>query len=328
MRDIYFEENYGKLYEQIENGTSMVYNYEDDLGKAHHMFIKREIPFSIDENIYYDIVTPYGYGGPSIEPVDENKRDELVQNFMAGLDDFCTKQNIVSEFVRFHPLIENAYDFMKYYDVSQIRNTLGTSLNEYDDPFQTEFSKSCRKNIRQSLKAGVTYRITENPEDVSQFKDIYYSTMDRNKASEYYYFAEDYFNLCLEYFKDNLLLVEAIFEGEVIAMGFYFIYGDFIHTHLSGTISDYLHLSPAYILRYALTQWGKEKGYKVIHHGGGRSNDPNDSLYKFKKRFSKNTEFNFFIGKKIWNKNVYKQLCEMSNADNNSDFFPAYRSKA
>lgn len=325
MRDIYFEPNYGKLYEKIENGISMVYDYEDDFGKVQHMFIKRKIPFSIDNNIYYDIVTPYGYGGPTVEPNNENTRNKLIQNFMIGLDKFCSKQNIVSEFVRFHPLVDNAYDFMKHYDVSQIRNTLGTNLYEYDDPFQEEFSKSCRKNIRQSLKAGVTFKITEQPNDVSKFLDIYYSTMDRNNASDYYYFDEEYFNLCLEYFKDNLLLVEAVYEDKVIAMGFYFIYKDFIHTHLSGTISDYLYLSPAYVLRYALTQWGKEKGYKIIHHGGGRSNDPNDSLYKFKKRFSKNTEFKFFVGKKVWNENVYRQLCEMRNIDNNSDFFPAYR---
>src|SRR5699024_9921833 len=151
------------------------------------------------------------------------------------------------------------------------------NLENYEDPFQSEFSKSCRKNVRRALRDGVTFNIVEKPSDVSKFKDIYYSTMDRNNAMDYYYFDEDYFNSCVELFQDNLLLVEAIYEEKIIAMGFYFVYKDYIHIHLSGTMSDYLHLSPAYVLRYGVTQWGKENGYKMIHHGGGRTNSPDDT---------------------------------------------------
>ena len=32
-----------------------------------NQFIKREIPLLLDGKKYYDIVTPYGYGGPYIE---------------------------------------------------------------------------------------------------------------------------------------------------------------------------------------------------------------------------------------------------------------------
>src|SRR5699024_2011904 len=142
-------------------------------------------------------------------------------------------------------------------------------------------------------------KVIEKPTDVSKFKQFYYSTMDRNSASNYYYFNDSYFNKCLEYFRDNLLLVESIYQGQTIAMGFYFIYENIIHIHLSGTLSEYLHLSPAYILRYGVTEWGKENGYSLIHHGGGRTNDVKDSLYTFKKQFGNNTDFKFHIGKKI-----------------------------
>lgn len=327
MLDIYFDPNYGKLYESIENGTCEVYNHESELGSIRHMFIKRKIPMEIEGVTYYDLVTPYGYGGPVIVSHNEAKRDLLISEFISEFRKYCMKNNIVSEFVRFHPVIENAYDFKEYYDVSYIRNTVGTNLNDYDDPFQSEFSKSCRKRIRKALKDGVSFKITEKPNDIGKFKEIYYSTMDRNNATNYYYFDEDYFNLCLKYFKDNLLLVEAIYEEKTIAMGFYFVYKDFIHIHLSGTLTEYLYLSPAYILRYAVTQWGKENGYKLIHHGGGRTNDPEDTLYQFKKRFGVNTDFKFYIGKKIWNVNIYNELCRVKNIDINTEYFPAYRSK-
>ena len=35
--------------------------------------------------------------------------------------------------------------------------------------------KTCRKNIRQALNKGVTYRVTKSPENIDSFKEIYYS---------------------------------------------------------------------------------------------------------------------------------------------------------
>lgn len=323
MFDIYFDENYGKLYEKIENGTSIVFKHESELGKIQHQFIKREIPIHTNNDTYFDIVSPYGYGGPII--IETSDRDALVAEFEKKFKEYCQEKNIVSEFIRFHPVIQNNKDFETIYDVDGIRNTVGTNLKDFDDPFQAEFSRSCRKNVRRALRNDVSFKITEKPDDIKSFLEIYYSTMDRNSAQNYYYFDEEYFNKNLEYFKDNLLIVEAIYEEKTIAMGFYYIYNEYIHTHLSGTLSEYLKLSPAYVLRYALTQWGKEQGYHLIHHGGGTTNDPEDSLFKFKKQFGNNTEFEFHIGKKVWNEEIYDSLCSENNIDKNIEFFPAYR---
>lgn len=325
MVDIYFEPNYGNLYEGIEKGKSIVYKYESDYGKIHHMFIKREIPNKVNGETYYDLVSPYGYGGPVIVSFKEGHKKKLKDEFIRDFDKYCTENKIISEFIRFHPIIQNAKDFSQYYHVSHIRNTVGTNLSDFEDPFQSEFSKSCRRNIRRAIRKGIEYEVIENPNDVSEFKEFYYSTMDRNNANDFYYFNDNYFKKCVELFKDNLILVKAIYNEKTIAMGFYFVYNDYIHIHLSGTLTEYLKLSPAYILRYAVTLWGKEKGYKLIHHGGGRTNDPEDSLYKFKKQFGKNTDFKFYVGKKIWNKSIYNQLCVMNNIPKKTDFFPAYR---
>lgn len=324
-KDIYFEENYGKLYEKIENGIAKTFKYEDENGKISNQFIVREIPIKVDEEKYFDIVTPYGYGGPIIEKCAEGQEHKLIELYVKEFEKYCYENKIVSEFVRFHPLFNNGKYFTNYYNAECIRSTLGTNLKDYEEPEKQEFSKSCRKNIRQALNKGVTYKITEAPNDIKKFKEIYYSTMDRNKATDYYYFKDEYFENILRYFQKNVLLVEAIYENKTIACGLYFIYNRTIHIHLSGTLSEYLFLSPAYILRYAVTLWGKQNGYEIIHHGGGRSNSEEDTLYKFKKSFAKNTNFEFFIGKKIWNQEVYERLCNIKQIDAKSDFFPAYR---
>ncbi len=325
MIDIYFDKNYGKLYEHIENGKAKVFKYKDSNGIISNQFIVKEIPIKIDDNKYYDIITPYGYGGPIIESCTEGGKKDLVNNYENAFKKYCQENNIVSEFVRFHPIIDNIKDFEKLYDAKFLRHTVGTNLKISDNPMEVEFSKSCRKNIRKALNKGIAYKVTVAPEDLCEFKKIYYITMKRNNASNYYYFGDEYFKNILKYFKENVVLVDAIFENKVIASGLYFIYNNLIHIHLTGTLNEYMYISPEYVLRYAITIWGKENGYEIVHNGGGRSNSEEDSLYKFKKQFAQNTEFDFYIGKKIWNEEVYNRLCEYKKIDKSVDFFPAYR---
>ena len=33
----------------------------------------------------------------------------------------------------------------------------------------------------------------------------------------------------------------------------------------------------------------------------------------------------FYVGRKIWNKDIYNKLCEIKNVDKNEEYFPAYR---
>lgn len=326
MEDIYFEPDYGKLYENMENGERVFYEHSNEYGTITNLFIKRKIPIDLKDGItYFDITTPYGYGGPIINNVVNNNKKKLIDSYITSFNKYCKENNIITEFIRFHPVINNASDFEKSYVTTFLRNTVGTNLSITDNPILTELSKSARKNVRKSLKKGVTYEVDVEPSSLDDFIEIYYSTMNRNQADDYYYFSKDYFENALKYFKKNIITVKAFYEDQLIAMGFYFKYKKYLHTHLSGTLSEYLYLSPAYVLRHALIEWGKENNYNLIHHGGGKTNNKDDGLYKFKERFSKDTKFEFYIGKKIWNEQVYIELCNEVDADKDQSYFPAYR---
>lgn len=325
MQDLYFELNYGKLYEAIESGVCEVFEFENGLGKVRHLFLKRQIPVPVNGIQYYDLTTPYGYGGPFIsEALEENKK-ELVEQFGKAFQIYCKQHNVVSEFIRFHPLFLNACDFTGIYDIQHRRCTTGTNLHAYEDPVQSEFSKSTRRNIRKAINAGVTFEVTVNPINLKNFKEIYYSTMKRNNADSIYYFDDGYFSDCLRLLGKHVVLTEVNYEGQTIGMGLSFIYNKIIHTHLSGTLEEYHDFSPAYLLQYALAVWGKENGYHLIHDGGGRTSEPDDKLFLFKKQFGKNTEFDYYVGHKIWCSEVYQKLCQEIDAFEETDFFPAYR---
>ena len=146
-----------------------------------------------------------------------------------------------------------------------------------------------------------------------------------------YYFDDEYFNKLIEYFPDNLVTVKIFLDSneksELIGMGLYFRYGKYLHTHLSGTLTEFLKFSPAYILKQAFLEYGKENGYSIIHYGGGKTSSTEDSLREFKERFGQRTQFNFCLGTKIWNQEKYDEFCTVMGTTKENDFFPAYRKK-
>lgn len=325
-KDIYYNVYYGKLYENTEHGKLETFEVDSEYGKIEHIFIKREIEMSTERK-YYDIVTPYGYGGPIITEC--NDKEKLLAQFEKNFTEYCTKNNIVSEFIRFHPIFENALDFKGIYDVVYSRHTVGTNLKDYDDPVQAEFSKSLRREIRKAEKNGVTVRTILEPKDLSVFKKLYEETMDRNEADAYYYFPDSYYEYIIKYLGKSVLEIQLIYENEIIASEMYFIEGDLMHAHLLGSSQKMLDLDAGALLEATAARWGHEHGYRYIHHGGGRTSAEDDSLYTYKKKYGKNTEFDFYVGKKIWDREKYDELVAKREGELNhkidSDYFPKYR---
>lgn len=325
-KDIYYNEFYGRLYEKTENGTLEKFSIDSEYGKIEHLFIKRAITLD-EKNSFFDIVTPYGYGGPLI--IECFNKENLLKQFEKEFTEYCKKNNIVSEFIRFHPIFENALDFNKIYDVNYSRHTVGTNLKDYDDPIQAEFSRSLRREIRKAEEKGVTAKTIFAPEDLSVFKKLYEETMQRNNADSYYYFPDSYYEYIIKYLGKSVLEIQLVFEDSIIASEMYFVEGNLMHAHLLGSSQKMLELNAGALLEATAVRWGREHGYKYIHHGGGRTSEANDPLYTYKKKYGKNTEFDFYVGKKIWNEKKYNEFTQKQEVKLGKkitdDYFPKYR---
>ncbi|CAM4206856.1 Acetyltransferase (GNAT) domain-containing protein [Lacicoccus alkaliphilus] len=322
--DIYFTREYAKVNELIENGEAKFFEIKSKYGHITHSAIKRKIQTKIGGVRYYDLISPYGYGGPVIH--EHTNRAKLISEFKECFSIYCANNNIVSEFIRFHPVFQNQKDASGIYDTTYVRQTVGTDLKRFEDTFQNEFSRTARTKIRKRLRDDrLSFHVERGFENIESFIDIYNKTMGRHDAAQFYYFDREYFYALKDQFGGDMMTISVRFEGRIIAMGLYFLSGDIIHDHLNGTDPDYLEFSPAYLLKYASMMWGVKNGYSLIHYGGGVSNAADDPVLHFKKRFSKHTEFEFHIGKKIWNREAYNKLCDMRGMDKNREFFPAYR---
>ena len=324
MKDSYFAQKYGQLYESIEGGKCEVYDFHHSAGTIRHIFIKREIQVTENGKAFFDIVTPFVYGGPIILSCKENRKKELIKAFQKAFKYYCDANNIICEVLHFHPGLSNADDFAGLYDMHQIGNTLGTNLVDCKDPFNEEFSASCKKNIFEALEKGVDYRVTAGPYNLRYFKDIYFSIADNKKEINNGLFNKEFLSSCFEIARKNTIIVEAVYKGRTIGISVNLLFNNILQPHLAAALPEFEYLFPKHILHYGLTDWGKKNGMDMIHNGAGNTIGEEDALYLFKKQFG-SLKLKYLIGKKVWNEGIYENLCKAVGVGVDAEYFPAYR---
>lgn len=329
LEDIYFTDEYCEVYEKNGDGILTKFFLDTDEGKVIYKFLKRKIDISInDYEEYYDITTPYGYGGPLILECEEHNMEKLVQKFKSKFYEYCKENNIIAEFIRFHPIIENHRYMEAYIDISNIRSTICMDISNEDDMWN-DISPTSRNKIRKAIKNNVKIDIDYSCTYLEEFLTLYEMTMKKNSAKNYYFFSREFFENNILLLKENIMIFRAILEEKCICSILVLKYGDYIHYYFSGSLEEYKNIGANNLLLYEIALWGSKNGFKKFHLGGGYSGD-DDSLFKFKKSFSKNGELKFFVGKKIYNKDVYNLLVNVHQKSTNKKidylYFPAYRS--
>lgn len=322
--DPYYLKGYVQANALVDKGSPELFVFQDSLGIVEYPFILRDIESDRVPGAR-DIITPYGYGGPRVRDcTDEQQRADLIAGFESSFVAYCKAQNIVSEFVRFHPFEESVRDFGSKYNLRLDRETVATSLLG-EDMLGREVSKSARKRARRNEKLGISVQIGKL-DQIEEFIELYRSTMERNNAADFYYFTDTFFQALHRELGEHLIAAEARLDGVLIGAALCLVGAGRIHIHLSGTDPEYLTLSPATSIRVELARWGQNNGYQWIHHGGGRTRSESDGLLAFKSRFG-SVRREFFLGTRVWNQELYSSLCEEAEVDVGSAYFPAYRSR-
>lgn len=320
--DIYFSYEYFLSSLSVDEGEPILYFFENKHGKIAYPMVKRKIKTETSLELY-DITTPYGYGGPLIESHTEN--NSLIWDFRNTFSEYCKTHHIVSEFVRFHPLLENYSGLQGDLEIIPFSHTVEIKLQQEGDLLNRIPGKT-RNMIRKAFKNNVEVKKVKIENYLEEFITMYYATMDRNQAVDYYYFSEDYFKETTKLFGPNVLLFGAFLDNQMIASTLILTKGTSMHYHLAGSIREYQHLGANNALLYVIAQWGEENGMARFHLGGGSSGNE-DSLYKFKKSFSTSPSLQFCIGKKIHNLDFYQMLVLENEVTENNGFFPLYRAK-
>ena len=318
--DIYYLSGYLKCLKIIGDGEPLLFYYEDTNCRGINVVLKRDISSdknfdNLEKNTYFDLTSPYGYGGWIIE-------GESTEKLFSKYSEWCKQNNIVAEFVRFHPLIGNQKACERAYDVIALGQVVAMDCTS-EDVIWGNLSSKNRNQVKKSVKEGVSISIGKL-EKLDRFIEIYEQTMIRNGAEDYYFFDREYYDCLFNELKDNAVIFSSEYQGETISSAIIFYCNDKANYHLSGATRKYNGLCESQQLLYEVAKWANKNNCKSFLLGGGVGSKE-DSLYLFKKGFNKQNSYQFYIGKKIHNDEIYNKLVGMRKDIDNPNFFPKYR---
>jgi hypothetical protein len=307
-KDIYFTLEYHKMHEINGDGKAQCFVYKEGAYIALYPYMLNEINgYEVNEK-YYDIESVYGYSGP----IANNNSEAFLKKFESAFLDYCCENNIVAEFIRFHPIITNSNIFSENIEIIYNRKTVYLDVeNDIEYIWKHNISSKNRNMIRKAEKSGLRVIINN---DYSDFRNIYKLTMDKVSADSYYYFKEEYFDYIKKY--KNFNLMNVLYNDMNIASAIFMSYGDYFHYHLAGSIKENLNLAPNNLLLWEAIKLAHNNKARFMHFGGGLTNDDNDNLFKFKNSFSDSCA-DYYIGKRIHNKDVYDSLISQWEQKNN-----------
>lgn len=342
--DTYYLPGYVNAFHIHGDGEPLLFYYNDGKIKGINVAMKRSIIEDphfkgiLDDDRYFDLATPYGYGGWLIESLDlitlKAARHEVGQEtidtdsltwLFRDYERWCLRNNIVSEFARFHPMIGNHSAVKGHYDVIELGEVVHMDLSNPEIIWKNISSKN-RNMIRKAMKNDVIIYNGRYPEVFRKFRSVYDSTMDKDDAEEYYYFEEAFYKSVCNDLPQNAQIFWAEKDGAVIAASIMLECNGFMNYHLSGSLQEYSSLAPTNLLLYKAALWGCEHGMKTLYLGGGVGSGE-DSLFKFKRAFYKGDDLHHFhIGRKVFEPDVYQELTMMRGESiENVNFFPVYR---
>lgn len=304
-RDVYFTPEYYSLYEAYGDGEAQCFVFEKDGELALYPFLKNPITtlgYELDKE-YYDIQGAYGYNG-LISSTDSR---EFIEAFWKEFDLWCQDNNIVAEFMRFHPIMKNHLLGEGHFKLIHDRNTVYLDLTQSEEDIFAGFDKGTRQHIRKAAKSIEIRPAERNEESVQIFNRIYRENMEHVNSIPYLFFNLQHFRNMFQ--QDNIEFFIAWQDDTPIACYSGLVSEEYYGNYLRASLTEYNRTGVNTLMYWSMIQSAKAHGCHYVHFGGGTSGDPENSLLHYKMNFSK-TLSEFWIGKKVHNQEVYDKIVE------------------
>jgi hypothetical protein len=327
MRDVYFTAAYNLLWERNGDGHAMGAIFSHGETMILYPFLLRRLDeleyLGPDWEGYNDITTAYGYGGPLVHKLGGD--EHAMETFRHAFDHWCADNRIVSEFVRFHPLLDTELVMQNFVECHPASTTVWCRLDCSQEQRLKTLSAPTRRNVRQALGNQLTFQQEFDDEAYARFAELYRQTMERRGALPMYFFGDTYFEDLRDLLGPMQSLLSVRSGERIIAAGLFLRSPEFVHYHLGGSDPDFLELRPNNLLFFEAMKWGCSLGCSALHLGGGYTAD--DDLFRFKAGFSP-LRARFCVGKRVHDEEAYRRAAAAREAYGplaREGFFPAYR---
>ncbi|ANU13811.1 hypothetical protein B481_2378 [Planococcus halocryophilus Or1] len=308
ITDIYYTNQYFLGALKLDPGEAVLFHYKDGDGEVVYPFIKRQV--SEGGSTFYDVTTPFGYGGPLLKV--EKNRANLAGNFRKAFRAYCQSEKIIAEYIRFHPLKENAHFFQSYLKVSPLFETYTINLKDIENPFE---KIQLSNNSTSKYSADLVVKKLGTVRHMFEFLVLYYAAARRREeADSYYFFTNDYFEALISSMGSDLHLFGAYHENKLVSACYVLAMGDTIFYHLGGSVSDVYSENTMRTLLLKIAEWGEDNYYSFFHLGGDfQGNVTNEK--QIKKGIANCEPSIFYFGQKIHDQQIYDSLVSIEDED-------------
>lgn len=321
--DFYHTYDYHHLSKN-SNESAVLIKYTDGSTSLFLPLLIRDI----DNSIYKDATSVYGYSGVlSLNMSDKFKTEEFYKELNVFFNDY----KIISVFSRLHPFVNHQEAILSGLGtVANLGKVVYIDLTDTIENQRKMFNKRMKSYLNASRKS-CTVIESKLENHLQTFIKLYHENMKRVDADTNYFFEDSYFHQLLTStdFSTKLYLCSHNETQQIIGGALFIEKGGMVQYHLSGYDEDYHDLNAIKLIIDEVRIRSTQNNFTFLNLGGGRGSKE-DSLFTFKKCFSKNTK-QFKIWKYIVNEEVYGALVQKylgsSLMTESNEFFPAYRVK-
>lgn len=265
---------------RVPNAVASFFIYQEGLDTFYFPFLL--IPHEEKKDSFV-VESAYGYGGPLLT----NEKKDFIQRSYGNFRSWCREKNIVREFIRFHPLLEN----WKHYDGPTFlnRETVWIDLTR-----EFQYEQRVRTAIKKAEKH-LTVQIDTRGESYDLFREVYLEGMKLIGAQEFYLFKKEYFDRLKKW--EDVFSLFAYYEGKCVAASLFLRSEKEMEYHLSACLEVGRKFSASNLLIHRAAELGRNEGLSYLHLGGGNTTESDNKLLFFKSGFSP-LRSSFYIGKK------------------------------
>ncbi|BAF59280.1 MAG: GNAT family N-acetyltransferase [Pelotomaculum sp.] len=324
--DLHYRPEYCGLFNYL--GEARLFVYREKTAAVIYPFLLRRVNLipalagKLEQDLY-DITSPYGYGGPLASA---DAGESVLDGFSRSFAEYCRKNAIITEFIRFHPLLGNHRLLEGRVTVERASQVVCVKLYLPEEEIWAGYGRNNRKNIKKACREGLTVVIEETPVYFNDFISVYHHTLTRNQAGQFYYFNESFYEGIHRELKGNFLYAHTLKEGRIISTELLLYNETYIHSFLGGTLEQFYGCRPNNILKHEVIRWAKSRGIKYFLLGGGYRGE--DGIFRYKRSFAMNGVLDFFVGKKVHDHEAVSMLEKMMAAEKpreSENYFPVYR---
>lgn len=324
--DLHYRSEYCALFG--EWGEARLFIYREGAAMVIYPFLLRKVNLipvfegKLGQDLY-DLTSPYGYGGPLVSG-EANKK--VISNFYHAFAKYCVANRIITEFIRFHPLLGNQDLLKEHVEVQRIAPVICVNLRLTEEEIWAGYERNNRKNIKKAYREGLEVILEEMPDHSNDFISIYHHTLTRNQAGEFYFFSDQFYQRLHRELRGHYLYAHTLKDGRIISTELLLYNETYIHSFLGGTLEQYYQYRPNNILKHEIIKWAKSRSIKYFLLGGGYLGE--DGIFRYKRSFACAGVYDFYVGKKVHNHEAVRMLENMMAATKpreNKDYFPSYR---